>query len=223
MASPSPKMPARKKGKKNPTTTLWIIISALLVAVVGIAAVIAFTGDNKPITAAPSADLEQYRPVTVTGVPLAPMDGSATDPAVGTQAPEIVGASFDGTPVSIKPGAPTLVVLLAHWCPHCQREVPRLVDWNKAGKLPAGVNVVGIATGTSPDKPNFPPSSWLSTEGWPWPVLADSGTRVAADALGLTGFPTFVFLDAQGKVLFRTSGEVEMTTLSGMIAKSMGA
>ena len=30
------------------------------------------------------------------------------------------------------------------------------------GKVPAGVDVVGIATQTSSDQPNYPPSSWLA-------------------------------------------------------------
>jgi thioredoxin-related protein len=53
-------------------------------------------------------------------------------------------------------------------------------------------------------------------------VLVDSAKQEAATALGLSGFPTFVFLDAEGKVLFRTSGEVEMSVLREMIVDTMG-
>lgn len=212
----------RPPGKRKPTTMLWIIVGGLLALVVGVAAIIALAGGNDTPSATPSPDLEQYRPVTVTGTPLLPMDSATPDPAVGIKAPTIDGASFDGTPVSIKPGDPTLVVLLAHWCPHCQREVPRLVQWNKDGGVPAGVKIIGIATATSSDKPNFPPSNWLTQEAFPWPIMADSAKQEAADALGLTGFPTFVMLDAEGKVLFRTSGEVEMSVLQDMITKAVG-
>ena len=51
-------------------------------------------------------------------------------------------------------------MFLAHWCPHCQAEMPRLVALAKAGKLD-GVDVTGVATGTNPGYPNYPPSAWL--------------------------------------------------------------
>ena len=223
MVPPTMKTPTVKAApKKNSNKTLWIIAGALLALVVVVAGVIALAGGDKKAVAPLSPEVEQYRPVTVTGDVLSPMTKDTTDPAVGTQAPQIDGASFDGTPVTIKPGEPTLVVLLAHWCPHCQREVPRLVQWNKDGGVPEGVRVVGISTAASPDRPNFPPSTWLEREGWPWEVAADTVTQDAANALGLTAFPTFVFLDAEGKVLFRTSGEIEMTKLQDMITNSMG-
>ena len=33
----------------------------------------------------------------------------------------------------IEPGSPQLIVVMAHWCPHCQAEIPRIVDWNTDG------------------------------------------------------------------------------------------
>lgn len=212
------------KNKKNPTTRLWIIVGALLVVVVAIAAVIALAGGSgKKVISPIVAEAEQYQVVKVTGTALAPMAESGPDAALGMQAPQLDGAGFDGTPVSIKPGKPTLVVLLAHWCPHCQREVPRLVQWNKDGGVPTGVEIVGISTSAGSDKPNWPPSAWLTREQFSWPVLVDNNKDEAAVALGLTGFPTFVFLDAEGKVLLRTSGEVEMKDLHDMITKALGA
>ena len=96
------------------------------------------------------------------------------------------------------------------------------MQWNNEGGVPAGVEIVGIATATDSQKPNFPPSAWLTRESFEWPVLVDSAKQEAANALGLSGFPTFVFLDAEGKVLFRTSGEVEMSALREMIVNAMG-
>lgn len=218
MASPTTNTPH----KKNPAKTLWIGVGAALTLVVVIAAIIAFAGgeSTKTVTSLPT-EVEEFRSVTVTGAAL-PKMADSDDPAVGTQAPQLDGFTFDGSAVTIKPGEPTLVVLLAHWCPHCQREVPRLVQWNTEGGVPAGVEIVGIATATDSQKPNFPPSAWLTRESFEWPVLVDSAKQEAANALGLSGFPTFVFLDAEGKVLFRTSGEVEMSALREMIVNAMG-
>jgi thiol-disulfide isomerase/thioredoxin len=98
-------------------------------------------------------------------------------------------------------------VFLAHWCPHCQAEVPRLVALAKAGKLD-GLAVTGVATGTSSAAPNYPPSAWLQREHWPFPVMADSKTNAAARAFGVSGYPTFVLIDGSGKVVGRAAGEV---------------
>ena len=58
-----------------------------------------------------------------------------------------VTANLDGTPIDITPGgAPKMVVFLAHWCPHCNREIPRLIEWQQSGAVPDGLKVVGVAT-----------------------------------------------------------------------------
>jgi thiol-disulfide isomerase/thioredoxin len=105
-----------------------------------------------------------------------------------------------------------MVVFVAHWCPHCQAEVPRIVALAKAGKVP--VPIVGVATGTDPSAPNYPPSAWLQREGWPYPVLVDTKTATAARAYGLPGYPFLVFVDAQGRVVRRLSGEVAPSDLT---------
>jgi thiol-disulfide isomerase/thioredoxin len=184
---------------------------------VAIGAVIAIvaSGDNET----PAAGIEQTRPVTIDGEPLPELTDSPTDPAVGQTAPTLTGAGFDGTPISVAPGNPTVLVFLAHWCPHCQREVPVLTEWAGQGGVPDGVDVIGIATATNADRPNYPPSQWLQREQFPFPVIADNETYDAATAFGLSGFPFFVVLDSEGKVVERASGELDPTTLTAMLAE----
>ena len=65
----------------------------------------------------------------MTGSPLPTHTEDAQNPAVGTAAPVLRGAGFDGTPVTIGgDGRATLVMFLAHRCPHCQRELPVLAS-----------------------------------------------------------------------------------------------
>ena len=60
--------------------------------------------------------IEEIRPVTVTGNPLPRLPDAGEDPAVGMEMPEMEGASFDGTPVSITDdGRPKVLLILAHW------------------------------------------------------------------------------------------------------------
>ena len=106
--------------------------------------------------------LRQTRPVAVSGTPLPQLSGAGADSAVGTPAPRLRGSTFAGRPVAIvDDGRPELVLFVAHWCPHCQREVPVLASWLRSRGKPAGVDLYAVATGTTPDRPNYPPSAWL--------------------------------------------------------------
>jgi hypothetical protein len=82
------------------------------------------------------------------------------------------------------------------------------VKYLSSHPLPKRVDMVAIATSTSSNDPNYPPSEWLAREHWPTPVMADSPDTTAATAYGLPAFPYFVALDASGKVVGRTSGEI---------------
>ena len=93
-----------------------------------------------------------------------------------------------------------MLVFLAHWCPHCNREVPRLVAWQADGMVPEGLDVIGVSTGSPRARTNYPPSAWLAELDWQWPVLADSTDHQAAAAYGLPGFPYFVIIGADGTV-----------------------
>ena len=62
--------------------------------------------------------IEQTRPVTVSGSPLPVLLDGGQDPAVinAMTMPELVGASFDGTPISItNDGRPKVILFLTHW------------------------------------------------------------------------------------------------------------
>ena len=168
-----------------------------------------------PAGSGPSGtDAAQSQGVVVTGTPLPQGDGSS-DPAIGTRPPRSSGFDYAGQAVDIGPGTdgPLMVVFLAHWCPHCNAEVPVLLDWEASGDIPDGLQVVGVSTAVSADRPNFPPGQWLADKGWDWPVIADDVEQTAARAYGVTGYPFITFIAADGNVLARTSGEVPIEQL----------
>jgi hypothetical protein len=108
----------------------------------------------------------------------------------------------------------------AHWCPHCQREIPLLSNHLRSEALPAGVDLVTIATGTNPDAPNYPPSSWLEANPLPGRVLVDSAASDTGRAFGLPGYPYFVALDRDGRVAARASGEIGIAGFKALIEEA---
>jgi thiol-disulfide isomerase/thioredoxin len=161
--------------------------------------------------------------VTVTGTPLPKFAPDGADPAVGQTIPELKGQSFDGSPVEVRnDGRAKLILFVAHWCPHCQREVPLLVDYLKSIALPGGVDLYTVSTNVTSKRPNYPPSAWLKKEGWTAKTLADSENQDAADAFGLSAFPYFVAVDGSGKVVARTSGEITTDQFVALAQQTLG-
>jgi thiol-disulfide isomerase/thioredoxin len=166
----------------------------------------------------------ETRPVTITGDPMPPLGSADDDPAVGLQAPVLDGEDFDGAAVTIGEPAdgPTMVVFLAHWCPHCNDEIPELIALDEEGRLPDGLNVVGVSTAANPDGENYPPSEWIVEMGWPWPIMVDSVGSEAIIAYGGTGFPFTVMLDEDGVVLARKSGSGSADEIAEWIETTLG-
>lgn len=208
---------AAERARRN-RIILWGGLAVVVVIAV-VVAVVASGGGNDSATATKF----ETAPVKVTGTPLPQYDDTKSpDPGVGDTIPELQGRSVGGgTPVTIGPasgdGEPQAIVFVAHWCPHCQAEVPRLVALAKQGVFD-GVKVSAVATATSENADNFPPSAWLKRVGWPFPVLADSPDGTAAKAYGLSAFPYFVLVDKDGKVAGRATGEVSDADVKANIA-----
>ena len=213
-------MNSQKINSSGSNKTFWLIGG--IVAAIAVMAIVAIASQSGTKEVAQGVD--EFHAVEVSGDVLPAYADGAADKAVGMAAPILTGAGFTGNKIVTTPGAPTLLVFLAHWCPHCQREVPLLVQWNRDGLVPSGVDVIAVATSTDPASPNFPPSEWLAREEFPvlWPVMADSAEKTAAGAMGVSGFPFFVLIDSSGKVAFRGSGEIEMKVLTEIITKTLG-
>ena len=200
------------------------IVGAIIAIIIGGAAIVAISSNGSESNTS-SANISEFSDITVTGDALPGFDSASTDASIGMTAPIISGKGFTGTEITTDgAGTPTLLVFLAHWCQFCQREVPLLVQWEKDGLTPTGVDVIAVATGTDPANPNYPPSEWLAREEFPalWPVIADSQGKDAANAFGLSGYPYFVLVDAQGKVFKRLSGEIPMDQLTEIINQMIG-
>ena len=183
-----------------------------IVVVIAILAVALSGGDDQPTEG-------EYGTVEVEGDALAPLTGSGADPAAGQDAPSLSSVAADGTTITIDPSqeaGPVVLFFLAHWCPHCQAELPLLVDLQDQGIF-GEVRAVAVLTGTTPSRPNFPPSAWLDDEGWAGERFFDDEDSSAANAFGLTSFPFAVFIDRDGAVAGRVSGEIPPEQIAGIL------
>ncbi len=64
---------------------------------------------------------------------------------------------------------------------------------------------------------NYPPSAWLKREGWTAPVIRDDKDSSVLRAYGSGGFPYWVFVNADGSVALRTSGELQIAQLETIL------
>lgn len=219
----------------------WVLGAVVLGAVVVIGlAVLIWPSGGEPAESGSGAGaaenaVQETAEVTISGEDLpAPSPDTPPglvavedDPAVGLEPPKLVGESFDGSEVVIDPsdGRPKMVVFGAHWCPHCQKEVPLIQEWIEAGSLPEGVDVYLVSSAVDEAAVNYPPSNWITEVDWNPPVLLDdtaSGPHKpgsAAISYGLPGWPYFVLLGADGKVVQRGSGEIPVEDIDRLVGE----
>ena len=202
--------------RKAPTRsyTPFIVLAAIVAVALGIA-LLASGGDD----GGGDGDLLATAAITVRGDQLPPLPDSGADPAAGTPAPTLEGVDPTGQGTTVEHEGPTLVAFLAHWCPHCQAELPELVTLAEEGAL-EGMDAVVVLTGTDEAAPNYPPAPWLDREGWTGRVILDDEDSSAAAAFGLSSYPYLVLVDADGEVIARNAGELGLERLRDFVGQA---
>lgn len=197
---------------------LWVGLG--IVAVVGIFVLTFLTSGAGD---AGRFEIEAFGEPSISGesLPLmAPGAGGVDlgDTAAGLPAPEVTGKDYNGEPVSItNDGQPKIIVFLAHWCPHCQAEVPRITARLGTGTETDGVAWYGIATASNSTRDNWSPAAWLADAGFPAPVIMDDLNSSVLDAYGITSFPGWAIVAADGTILARATGELPADAVDALI------
>lgn len=200
---------------RRPLPVFWIVVAVLVVA--GIAALV-LTADSGKSTQPTAPDYAQVDASDL--LPQLP-GNDGPDPAQGMTLPTITGTLMDGSQgtISADHQGKQLIVVMAHWCPHCQVEIPDLVAAMKDGTIGDDVLVQGISTAVGSNQPNYPPETWLERESWNQDTLIDDEIGSASEALGAPGFPLLVFVNSDGTIQSRYSGEIEADQLSERLAE----
>ncbi|MGX9354633.1 TlpA family protein disulfide reductase [Roseobacteraceae bacterium S113] len=114
---------------------------------------------------------------------------------------------IDGAPLSLAAyqGKLTIVNFWATWCAPCRREMPMLAALQEefGGET---FDVVTIATGRNPPHMMHRFFDRIDVENLP---LHRDPDQAVAQAMGVTGLPTTIVLDAQGREIARMTGEAE--------------
>lgn len=118
--------------------------------------------------------------------------------AAGPAAPDFSVVTLDGETNSRASlaGRPALLVFWAPWCRVCQRELPVLAEFARTTR-PAPLRLLAI--GFADSRANVDAFVKARADTFVFPTAYDEGNRVA-EAFGVTATPTFVLLDAAGRV-----------------------
>ena len=151
-------------------------------------------------------------------LPVYPQSGA--DPAVqaSMQVPPVTGDEYySGERLTVAPNGENATVWLvwAHWCPHCQRELPELADfWETSAEQYPHVELVTVSTSIDDARGN-PMVPYLDSSQFPFPVLVDPTGALAA-TFGTPAFPFWVVTGPDGRVLFRQPGAFGADQLPGL-------
>ena len=153
--------------------------------------------------------------VELEGEPLPAMSANGpnadptTDDAYGLVAPTVTGTDFEGNEITIEPdGRAKVIYFVAHWCPHCQNEVPLIQSLIDEGLQPNEIDIYAVSTAYRPEAAPDP-RQWLLDEGFQPPTIRDSDSNEAFTAFAGNGFPYAVYLDSEHQVIGRTVGSVD--------------
>lgn len=155
-----------------------------------------------------------FSEVTIKGGSLPEYNRNIEDAAVGAFAPVPTGVDLNSEPITIttriglEEKKASIIVFLAHWCSHCQREVPMIQKFINTNGYPNNINLFGVATHIDKNRNNYPPDSWLEREQFNIPTIFDDENNSIADSFGLSAFPFWVFLNPDGTVYMRHAGSL---------------
>lgn len=130
---------------------------------------------------------------------------------------DLQGSTLEDEPWSSQDhlGEVVVVNVWGSWCAPCHAEAPDLVEVSQA-YAEAGDPVQFVGVNTRDSVPNA--QSFERRYDVPYESLLDDGGRTLAQLEGLaTARPTTLVLDGEGRVAARVTGQVDASTLRGLI------
>lgn len=132
---------------------------------------------------------------------------------IGEMAPDLTVTSLDGKSVKLSSlrGKPVMLDFWATWCPPCRASLPHT---QKVATLHGDkIEVLAIS---DEDKPVI--QKFMADNKYSYPAYQDA-SNAAATTYKVDGIPTFVIIDANGKLVFYQSGYGGDTPIDEALAK----
>ena len=143
---------------------------------------------------------------------LPPFDQGQPDGALGVVLGDVAGIDYyTETEMTIDPtdGTARAWLIWAHWCPHCQRELPPLSDWyTENADQYTNVELISVSSSIDPARGN-PLEPYLDELQLPFPTILDPDLALA-EQFGLSAYPFWVFTAGDGTTLLRVAGYLEI-------------
>lgn len=177
------------------------------------------------VTAAVAADSSPAAISTQAGDGNLPAyESSNNDAAVigAMELPDISGPEYySGQQVDYPAGSngkARVWLIWAHWCPHCQNELPDLNSWwpENASRFP-DIELVTVTSAIDDTRGN-PLEAYLDSSQFSFPVIVDESGAVSAK-FGTTAFPFWVVTDTEGRVVFRFAGGLGIENVDQVFAQ----
>jgi peroxiredoxin len=182
-------------------------VAAMVVAMASVVAVLALAGRGRQ----PEVDGEFV--LDQPGVYSEPI---VTVPVDGQQLPNLLLVDADGATVPLASfvGRPMVVNVWYSSCPGCAEELQAFAE--VSAELSDTVQFLGVDPVDQPQAM----VEFASARGIEYPLLRDADGEFVT-ALGLTGFPTTLFVDLDGTIVAQT-GQLSQAALRSQIADLLG-
>jgi thiol-disulfide isomerase/thioredoxin len=126
----------------------------------------------------------------------------------GQPFPDVSFLDEEDEPMKYEPmlGVPALVNLWATWCAPCVKELPTLEKLSKQKDAP-----VYVAAINEDSAPRASIEAWIGQHKLDLPIYRDPKMAVSG-ALGAEVLPTSILYDANGKEVWRYTGDLDWTS-----------
>jgi thiol-disulfide isomerase/thioredoxin len=152
---------------------------------------------------------------------LPPFEQGQPDAALGVALGDVTGPEYyTEADVTIDPadGTTRAWLVRAHWCPHCQRELPPLSEWYEANAANyPNVELLSVTTSIDPSRGN-PLEPYLDELQLPFPAIVDADLALT-EQFGASAFPFWVFTGPDGTTLLRIPGFLELEQVEEIFAQ----